>query len=61
MLVSRDGQARARALDKVTSDNLRAFLREHADTANATLHTDEHRGYVDVGREFSGCHFVVTT
>lgn len=59
VLVSRDGEARARALDKVTADSLSGFLRENADAQNATLHTDEHRGYTIVGREFSGGHHTV--
>jgi transposase-like protein len=59
VLVSRDGKARARALDKVTGKNLRAFLADNADAKNATLHTDEHEGYTALGREFSGGHHVV--
>lgn len=59
VLVTRDGKARARALDKVTGKNLRAFLKANVDTANATLHTDEHKGYKRVGREFSGGHHFV--
>lgn len=59
VLVSRDGQARARALDKVTAGNLGRFLAENVDTANATLHTDEHHGYQAIGRKFSGGHHAV--
>jgi transposase-like protein len=59
VLVSRDGQARARALDKVTTENLSAFLKENVDVKNATLHTDEHHGYKAVGEEFSGGHHAV--
>jgi transposase-like protein len=59
VLVSRDGKARAKALDKVTAKNLREFLKENADTANATLHTDEHTAYIGIGREFSGGHHSV--
>lgn len=59
VLVSRDGQARARALDKITGENLKAFIAENADTANATLHTDEHGGYKSIGAEFAGGHHAV--
>lgn len=59
VLVSRDGKARARALDKVTGENLRAFIVENVELGNATLHTDEHHGYQAVGREFSGGHHAV--
>jgi ISXO2 transposase-like protein/transposase-like zinc ribbon protein len=59
VLVSRDGQARARALDKVTGENLRAFIAENVDASRSTLHTDEHTGYVAPGREFVGGHHAV--
>lgn len=59
VLVTRDGKARAKALDKVTAKNLREFLKENVDTTKSTLHTDEHQGYVGVGREFSGGHHAV--
>jgi transposase-like protein len=59
VLVSRDGEARTRALDKVTGDNLRSFLKDNVDVESATLHTDEHHGYVEVGREFKGGHHTV--
>lgn len=56
VLVSRDGKARARALDKVSGKNLKQFLADNADKANSTLYTDEHGGYVAPGREFAGGH-----
>lgn len=59
VLVSRDGQARARALDKVTAENLRGFLKDNVDVTKATLHTDELSGYQIIGREFAGGHHVV--
>lgn len=59
VLVSRDGQARARALDKVTGENLKRFLADNADASRSTLHTDEHGGYVAPGKEFAGGHHVV--
>jgi hypothetical protein len=59
VLVSRDGNARARALDKVTGKNLREFLKDNVDVSKATLHTDEHHGYQAVGAEFSGGHHSV--
>jgi hypothetical protein len=60
VLVSRDGQARARALDKVTGKALGAFLRDNADTTSATLHTDENHGYKKIGKEFAGGHHFVS-
>lgn len=59
VLVSRDGQARARALDRVTSESLGSFIKSNVNVANATLHTDEHRGYYEVGAEFAGGHHSV--
>lgn len=59
VLVSRDGQARARAMKKVTGQNLSKFLKANVDLKNATLHTDEHHGYVEIGRKFSGGHEAV--
>jgi len=56
VLVSRDGQARAKALDKVTGEALREFISANADLSKSTLHTDEHSGYVAIGRECSGGH-----
>lgn len=59
VLVARDGRTRARALPKVTGENLHAFISENVDMENATLHTDEHKGYVHIGRKFKGGHGVV--
>jgi transposase-like protein len=59
VLVSRDGQARARAIKKVTAKELRKFLRANVDVKNATLHTDEHTAYVGIGRKFAGGHYSV--
>lgn len=59
VLVSRDGQARARALEKVAGPALREFIKANVDLGNATLHTDEHQSYVSIGREFQGGHEVV--
>lgn len=59
VLVSRDGKARARALEQVTGDTLSAFLTENVDVDKATLLTDENPSYIAVGREFIGGHHVV--
>jgi hypothetical protein len=56
VLVSRDGNARARALTKVGAEELREFIVSNVDVKAAALRTDEHKGYVGVGREFTGGH-----
>ena len=56
VLVQRDGPARARAIKRVTTKNLRAFIRENVDCANATLNTDEAKPYRAIGKEFGGGH-----
>lgn len=56
VLVSRDGQARARAMDKVTKDGVKAFMAENVDLVNAKLHTDEATLYVGLGRDFGQGH-----
>ncbi len=43
----------------MTGDNLREFIKANANVSDATLHTDEHHGYVSVGGEFSGGHHTV--
>jgi hypothetical protein len=59
VLVSRDGQARAKALEKVIGPNLQAFLKDNVGVQNATLHTDEHHGHQEVVEESSGGHHAV--
>lgn len=59
VLVSRDGQARARALAKVSTEELRKFLRDNADARKATLNTDEGWHYTPLGKAFSGGHHTV--
>lgn len=56
VLVSRDGQARARALETVAAKGVRASISENVDLERSTLHTDEHQCYVGIGREFAGGH-----
>lgn len=41
------------------SDTLGGFIKANVNVANATLHTDEHRGYYEVGQEFAGGHHSV--
>jgi len=50
-VVERGGNVRTRVMPEVTSENLRAALRENVDPS-ARLITDEWRGYRRVGREF---------
>jgi transposase-like protein len=59
VLVSRDGKARARAMDKITGANVKAFMAENVDATKATLHTDEAPLYVGIGKGFAGGHHSV--
>jgi transposase-like protein len=59
VLVSRDGKARARALEKVTGENIKAFFAENVDATKAALHTDEAPLYVGIGKGFAGGHHAV--
>lgn len=59
VLVSRDGKARARALDKVTGAALRDFLADNADETRSALHTDEEKSYKAPGKGFRDGHHVV--
>jgi transposase-like protein len=51
-LVQRDGDVRARPIENVTSETLRAEAKQHVDPA-AILVTDQYASYTAVGREFS--------
>jgi transposase-like protein len=57
-MVERGGDVRFRMMQRVTSDNLGRVIAKNA-SITARLITDEHRGYVNVGREFIGGHFTV--
>jgi transposase-like protein len=59
VLVSRDGQARAMAMRKVTQENVKMFLDANVDKSAATLHTDESQLYNPSGKEFAGGHHKV--
>ncbi|HKX45430.1 MAG TPA: IS1595 family transposase [Planctomycetota bacterium] len=59
VLVSRDGKARARAMQKVTGKRVTEFIAENVDMENSTLHTDEAPLYVGPGRKFAGGHHAV--
>ncbi|MGH7087807.1 MAG: IS1595 family transposase, partial [Stellaceae bacterium] len=52
-LVERGGRVRSFHLPAVNADNLRQALVSQIDRASVHM-TDEHRGYVAVGREFAG-------
>lgn len=53
--IQRNGQARVRVLPTVTGETLRKAVLDHVDLS-ARLMTDEHRGYIPVGRQFAGGH-----
>ena len=57
-MVQRGGDVRFRMMKRVTSDNLGRVIAANA-SITARLITDEHAGYVNVGREFKGGHFTV--
>jgi hypothetical protein len=59
VLVSRDGQARARAMHKVTGKEVSAFIAENVQLDKAALHTDEAQLYVGIGRHFAEGHHAV--
>jgi transposase-like protein len=50
--VERDGKVTARHVqkDKMKAKNMRAFVKEHVDTDNAKLITDEYKGYLGMSR-----------
>ena len=50
--VERSGRvtAKATAKDKLKGHHIRAFVCEHVDAANATLMTDEYKGYLGMGK-----------
>jgi len=56
VLVSRDGQARTRAMDKVSKEGVKAFMAQNVDLVNFKLHTDEAPLYVGIGRAFGKGH-----
>jgi transposase-like protein len=56
VLVSRDGQARARAMNKVTGENVRAFMKANVDYSRSTLYTDDATALKTAGKEFAGGH-----
>jgi transposase-like protein len=51
-LVERGGRVRAFPIERVTSENLSAAIREHVDIQNSTLMTDSAAQYTLIGREF---------
>ncbi len=58
-LVDRAGRVRSMPKDRVTAENLKAAIRENVDP-DSRIMTDEHQGYVGVGKEFAShetvCH-----
>ncbi len=51
-VVERDGNVTAKAVakDKMKGKHLRAFVRERVDIGNASLMTDEYKGYLGMGK-----------
>ena len=58
VLVQRDGQARAKAVQRVDGATLKAFIRENV-TKDSTIYSDENNAYSGIGKEFDGGHHVV--
>jgi hypothetical protein len=54
-IVQRDGDVRFQLSDRVPADRLAEFIAENADLT-CRLITDEHRGYIGIGRAFQGGH-----
>ncbi len=58
VLVERNGSARVRPVDRVTSEELKGNIRVNVNPS-AKIVTDEFYSYRGIGREFSGGHSVV--
>jgi transposase-like protein len=58
-VVQRGGEVFARAVDGVTSVNLRDTIMDSVDPSNSRLMTDERHAYRAIGREFAGGHELV--
>lgn len=54
-IVQRGGDVRFQVMSRITADKLSQFVAENADLTCRLL-TDEHQGYVGVGRAFQGGH-----
>jgi len=57
-LVERNGNVRTRVICDVTGKTLKSAIRTNVHSS-ATIMTDEHRGYLGIGGEFSGGHRTV--
>lgn len=57
-LVERDGNLRAKPVDRVTAKNLKGAIRESV-RRDARIVTDEWPSYSGIGKEFLGGHLVV--
>jgi len=57
-MVQRGGDVRFRMMRRVTAENLGREIAKNA-SITARLVTDEHAGYITVGREFLGGHYTV--
>jgi len=58
-LVERGGRVRARQIERVDAETLKAAIRENVDKS-ASIHTDELASYKGIGKEFDGGHHFVT-
>ncbi len=52
LIEKESGQARTRIVTDVTGPTLRKHISEQVDMAGSVLHTDGHKGYRELGREF---------
>ena len=57
-LVERDGRVRSMPVDFVDSKTLHETVKTHVDQ-KAAIHTDEHKGYLGIGRFYAGGHYTV--
>lgn len=58
VLVERDGEARAKRIERLTADELQGEIRENVDRSSRIM-TDEWASYKGVGEDFEGGHAVI--
>ena len=49
--VSREGHVTAQLIPDISGDTIADFIRDNVDTENATLYTDQYKGYNTIGKE----------
>tara|TARA_B100000315_G_C14379360_1_gene496715 strand:- start:250 stop:825 length:576 start_codon:yes stop_codon:yes gene_type:complete len=57
-LVQRDGEVRAKPIERVSAKQLKKVIRENVHK-NSTIYTDDWRSYRGIGKEYSGGHKVI--